>query len=113
MKKPVFSPQFFSELAEENPLGVELEPEMVEAWWQYIAWPRYKTYKYRDHKRAVTRWWAGVCREDLSRARTALAHAREADAHRMSSFWARELRDIEHSAETHAAITSMFSGRRP
>ena len=71
--------------SENNPLGMHLEPETVEAWWQYIAWPRYRTYGYRNHKRAVTRWWSQVGRVDLSRARSALAHAQEAEAQRVQN----------------------------
>lgn len=75
MEKPVFGPDFFRELAIENPLGVELSEEDAEAWWHWIAWPAYKTHRYKDHKRAVRNWWARLTFTELTRAREARARA--------------------------------------
>lgn len=75
MEKPVFKSDFFQELAEENPLGVTILVEEAEAWWHYIAWPSYKTYAYKLHKRAVRRWWSRLTVTDLARARQAIANA--------------------------------------
>ncbi len=112
MEKPVFNPEFFRELAQDNPLGMDLTPEIAEAWWHYVAWPRYKTYRYRSHRRAVTKWWASVSKADLDCAQSAIDHARDAKA-------ARAQRDLfAHGAPTPSsaaiagAIAGMF-GPRP
>jgi len=69
MDKPVLAPAFYEELASENPLGIKMSVGDVAAWWHFIAWPRYKTYQYRSHKRAIRRWWANVTMGDIERAR--------------------------------------------
>jgi hypothetical protein len=80
MEKPVFAPSFFEELAIDNPLGANLTTAEVEAWWHFIAWPRYKTYRYRAHKRALRKWWAGISMSDISRAREAMERSKVAAA---------------------------------
>lgn len=72
LERPVFSPAFYRELALENPLGLTLHWREVEAWFNYIAWPAYKTYGYRRHKQAVRRWWSRCSMRDLDRARAAM-----------------------------------------
>jgi hypothetical protein len=74
--KPVFKPEFFRELAAENPLGITLHWREAEAWFNYIAWPAYKTYKYTRHGVAVRRWWANLSMKDIDRAREAVENAR-------------------------------------
>jgi hypothetical protein len=72
LKKPVFKPAFYRELASENPLGITLHWREAEAWFNFIAWPAYKTYGYRAHKKATRRWWARLSIKELERARDAM-----------------------------------------
>lgn len=72
MRQPCFSPSFYRELASENPFGLTLNWREVEAWFRFIAWPSYKTYRYRKHTVAVRRWWARAKLSELQRAREAL-----------------------------------------
>jgi hypothetical protein len=72
LDKPVFNPDFYRELASENPFGLTLHWREVEAWFDYIAWPAYKTYGYTRHRKAVRRWWARCTMYDLDRARDAM-----------------------------------------
>lgn len=93
MEKPVFKPEFFRELAHDNPLGLTISPEEAEAWWLYIAWPSYKTYKYVLHKKAVRRWWSYLSMKDLGRTREAilnaeLEHAAEEQERLDDEYWA-------------------------
>ncbi len=80
--KPVFSPQFFRELAQDNPLGMTISPELAEAWWHWVAWPTYKSYRYRAHKRAVRQWWSAVTVLNLQRAQDAIDNQRAEQAAR-------------------------------
>ena len=80
MEKPVFAPSFFEELAADNPLGANISAAEAEAWWHFVAWPKYKTCRYRAHKRAVTRWWARLRPFELDLARQALARCEEEHA---------------------------------
>lgn len=75
MEKPEFAPSFFEELAQDNPLGITISAAEAEAWWNWIAWPRYKTYGYKRHKVAVRRWWAGITISDLKRTVEAMGRA--------------------------------------
>lgn len=68
MTKPVLSPRFLRQLAAENPLGLPLTEQDVRDWWDYI-WPVYRDRGYRDHKRAIKRWWQRVEGGELDRAR--------------------------------------------
>lgn len=72
MERPIFNPNFYRELASENPFGLELHWREVEAWFNHIAWPAYKTYNYRQHRKTVRRWWAHCSFLDLERARDAM-----------------------------------------
>ena len=72
MDKPVFKPEFFRELAAENPFGLTLHWREAEAWFEHICWPAYKTYNYKRHGVAVRRWWARCSMRDLERAREAM-----------------------------------------
>jgi hypothetical protein len=80
VERPVFKPAFYRELALENPLGLTIHWREAEAWFNYIAWPRYKTYKYTRHGVAVRRWWANLSMRDLERAREAMENAKFEDA---------------------------------
>jgi len=75
LDRPVFSRDFYRELAAENPFGLTLHWREVEAWFNYIAWPAYKTYHYKRHQVAVRRWWARCHMRDLERAREAMENA--------------------------------------
>ena len=68
MEKPVLSISFKKELAAENPFHVPVTMNDVEAWWD-LTWLRYKTYRYKNHKRAIRRWWARARYEELLDAR--------------------------------------------
>lgn len=70
--KPVFKPEFYRELAAENPFGLTLHWREVEAWFDHVAWPAYKTYNYTRHNVTVRRWWARCSMRDLERARQAM-----------------------------------------
>ena len=72
MERPVFKPEFYRELASENPLGLTIHWREVEAWFNIVAWPAYKTYPYRQHKKAVRRWWSRVSERELDRVRNAM-----------------------------------------
>ncbi len=72
LERPIFNREFYRELASENPFGLTLDWREAEAWFNHIAWPAYKTYPYRQHKRAVRRWWARCSMRDLERAREAM-----------------------------------------
>lgn len=74
MDKPVFAPEFYRELALDNPFGLTLHWREVEAWFNHIAWPAYKTYNYKRHHQTVRRWWARCRIEDLGRAREAMSN---------------------------------------
>jgi hypothetical protein len=76
VERPEFSPKFYRELAQDNPFGLTIHWREAEAWFLYIAWPAYKTYKYTQHQRAVRRWWARATQGDLARARDARENAR-------------------------------------
>lgn len=80
MKKPVFKPEFYRELARDNPLGLTIHWRVVEAWFNYIAWPAYKTYRYTRHQVAVRRWWARVSERDLDRTHNAMENVKMAAA---------------------------------
>ncbi len=79
MDKPVLSPSFKKELAADNPFSEPISMNDVQAWWD-IAWLTYKTYGYRNHKRAIRRWWARARIEELHRARD---RKREIELHRL------------------------------
>jgi hypothetical protein len=75
VERPVFSRNFYRELAQDNPFGLTLDWTEAEAWFNHIAWPAYKTYKYKRHAVAVRRWWARTSLADLERARDAIENA--------------------------------------
>lgn len=76
MGRPVFKPEFYRELASENPFGLTLHWREVEAWFNHIAWPAYKTYHYKRHHQCVRRWWANCRMADLERAREAVENVK-------------------------------------
>jgi len=80
MEKPTFGPRFYQELAFDNPLGMYITERDVEAWWHYIAWPKYKIRRYKNHTRAVMSWWSRITVADLVRAREAAERAQLAEA---------------------------------
>lgn len=68
MDKPVFSPDFVRDLAENNPIGMLLTEDDFRAWFDLI-WIKYKLRGYSNHKRAVTNWWSNVREGDIIQAR--------------------------------------------
>jgi len=72
LERPIFKPEFYRELAHDNPFGLTLHWREVEAWFNFIAWPAYKTYNYSRHQQTVRRWWARTSTRDLERAREAM-----------------------------------------
>ena len=76
VERPVFSPEFYRELASENPFGLSLHWREAEAWFHHIAWPAYKTYNYKRHHQTVRRWWARCSVQDLERARDAMENVK-------------------------------------
>ena len=109
LDKPVFSPEFFRELASENPFGLKLHWREVEAWFNFIAWPAYKTYNYTQHQRAIRRWWARACTMDLERAREALENTKFARAEDEQSRITAT--DILDGPPNHDVIHKVFGGR--
>lgn len=108
MERPVFKPEFYRELAEENPFGLTLNWHEVEAWFNFIAWPVYKTYIYKNHKTAVRRWWARAHLRELERAREAMENARYERAQaEQDALPTEELTDIPHNA----TIFKIFGGK--
>ena len=109
-KRPVprvLAPALLRELAEENPLGLRLTPEEVGGWWK-LTWPRYKTYRYRNHGRAVRSWWSRVTPRELAAARAVLA-AEQDQALREQEERLRE--DVGLLAIDSAVLAAIF-GRR-
>jgi hypothetical protein len=72
VERPIFKPEFYRELAQDNPFGLTLHWREAEAWFNYIAWPAYKTYGYTRHQMTVRRWWARATQGDIQRARDAI-----------------------------------------
>jgi hypothetical protein len=76
LDKPIFKPEFYRELARDNPFGLTLHWREVESWFNHIAWPAYKTYSYKRHGQTVRRWWARASAKDLDRAREAMENVK-------------------------------------
>lgn len=74
MDKPVLSPRFLRELANENPIGMILSEEDVQAWFD-LVWLRFKTYQYKRKgvRKAIIRWWSNVKESEILQARERLA----------------------------------------
>jgi hypothetical protein len=107
--KPVFAPEFYRELASDNPFGLTLHWREVEAWFNYIAWPAYKTYNYKRHHQTVRRWWARCRSEDLERARDAMSNKEMENAQKQQD-------DLPASGDYDGApyddtIRSIFGGK--
>jgi hypothetical protein len=110
MNKPVFNPDFYRELAAENPFGLTLHWREVEAWFDYIAWPAYKTYGYTRHHRSVRRWWARCTMYDLDRARDAMDNIKlERAQEEQDQIQPKE--QLEATPETHNALRKIMGGR--
>ena len=110
MIKPVFKPDFYRELAEENPFGMSLHWREVEAWFDYIAWPAYKTYNYKRHGVAVRRWWARCSMQDLCRAREAMDNVQlERAQDEQDQIHAEE--QFETSPDTTNALRKIMGGK--
>jgi len=77
-RKPVFSPQFLTHLADNNPLGMNLSADDVQAWFD-LNWVKYETYRYKNHKRAIAAWWSRVSQYDIAQARERIARLQETD----------------------------------
>lgn len=68
IRKPKLSPQFWADLAANNPLGYDLTAEDVEGWFDFV-WLQYRERHYKRHQRAIISWWSRVRPEDIERAR--------------------------------------------
>jgi len=85
MNKPVLSPRFKRELADNNPIGMLLTEDDVQAWFD-LVWLKFSTYNYRQGrgcKSAIVRWWSRVRESEIDQARTRAA--RIADEHEVRS----------------------------
>jgi hypothetical protein len=108
LERPVFKPDFYRELASENPFGLTLHWREVEAWFNHIAWPAYKTYNYTRHQQTVRRWWARSSMRDLERAREAVDNVRLEFAQAEQNSLPTE--EIDDTPAT-ATITKIFGGK--
>ena len=68
MDKPVMSPSFWEELADNNPLGMQLSAADARHWFD-LVWLRYSTYRYTKHRRAIINWWSRVSESEIEQAR--------------------------------------------
>lgn len=109
MEKPVLAPAFLRELARDNPLGITIKAKEVRAWFDYVAWPSYKTYQYKLHKRAIRRWWARIRMQELERARDAMAAH---DAERLQKIQDRILTmPNDGKIESYPALRKIMGGK--
>jgi hypothetical protein len=108
--KPTFKPDFYRELARDNPFGITLHWREVEAWFEYIAWPAYKTYNYKLHLKATRRWWARCSMQDLERARDAMDNVKfERAEEELKRFGAEEW--LEASPFEKNTLTKIMGGK--
>ena len=70
MHKPVLSPAFKQRLATHNPIGMSLSTEDVDAWF-HVIWPKYAEYQYKNHQRAIAKWWSKVTEREIQDCREA------------------------------------------
>ena len=70
LNKPVLSPKFKRELANNNPIGMLLSEDDVQSWWD-LVWLTFSTYGYteRGRRTAIIRWWSRVTEPEIERAR--------------------------------------------
>ena len=109
LDKPVFTPEFYRELASDNPFGLTLHWREVEAWFDFIAWPAYKTYTSTRHRQAVRRWWARCRSEDLARARNALNNVELERAQKEQDSLQEEAAQV--GTPHNAIISNIFGGK--
>jgi len=76
MNKPVLSPAFLQELAENNPIGMQLDSADVQAWFDLI-WLKFKTHRYKQQKRAIISWWSRVRESEIDDARARVTRMRD------------------------------------
>lgn len=110
LDKPIFTPEFYRELAQENPLGLKLHWREAEAWFLFIAWPSYKTYNYTRHRQTVRRWWSKISMRDLERAHVAMDNMRIETAQVEQDLLQRP-DDIEGTANL-PTLHRIFGGKR-
>lgn len=67
MEKPTLSPHLLAELAAHNPIGREIDPDVVASWFE-IVWPLYRRRRYKRHDRAIAAWWSRVTLAEVRRA---------------------------------------------
>lgn len=110
--KPVLSPAMLAELARDNPLGITITPDEVEAWWNYVAWPRFKTYEYRQHGRAIRKWWARVRMDEIEHARASMGRARVEHLERLQErLNAPPAENDQTAEERRGAMRAIFGGK--
>jgi hypothetical protein len=112
VERPVFKPEFYRELASENPLGLTIHWREVEAWFNIVAWPAYKTYTYRQHKKAVRRWWARVSERDLDRTREAMDNVKLGRAQEEQDCIATVSMELPPTPEGMRMLKSIMGGKR-
>lgn len=68
MDKPVLPDTFWRMLAENNPIGMRMQPEDARAWFDMI-WLKFQERQYRNVKRAIISWWSRVREHEIEQAR--------------------------------------------
>jgi hypothetical protein len=103
MTKPTFPEKFWMQLAENNPIGMLLEPADAEAWFDFV-WLRYSTYGYRSHRRAIINWWSRVTEPEILKARERVARIQD-------ECETAALEDIASRRETATVVPIDFAAR--
>lgn len=75
-EKPQLSPQFWQDLADNNPIGMKLSADDARAWFDYV-WLSYRERRYTRHRLAIISWWSRVSEEEIEGARDRAARIAE------------------------------------
>lgn len=67
MDRPKLSKEYWQKLADTEPYGLKLTPEIVQSWFDHV-WPQYSERRYTAHRRAIASWWSRVWESDIERA---------------------------------------------
>ena len=68
MDKPTLDTAFWQQLADHNPIGMQLSADDARNWFDFI-WLKYSTHGYRNHKRAIISWWGRIREYEIEDAR--------------------------------------------
>jgi len=83
VRKPNFPPQFWQDLADNNPLGFDLSADDAKAWFDFV-WLQYRERHYKRHRKAIVSWWSRLRPDDIDRARARMQEIRDtAEAKRL------------------------------